>query len=200
MKFDILIMDPPWSYNNKRTGGSLKSGSGQHYETMTFTDLWLLWLWPKDYLARVMDENSMCFMWTTNSMIEEALELLSLYGYKFKTMITWVKKNYGLGYWFRGKTEHCLFGVKGNVKALRINMSNVIISDKVLKHSEKPEEFYNYIRQIVGESYVKHDKKLNILELFARKQRYLTGFNWTCLGKEITGNDIEEDLKQLLTK
>lgn len=201
MKYDILVIDPPWSYNNKKTGGSLKSGSQQHYETMTSYDIKHTIM---DYTDRkqLMNENSLCFLWTTNSFMRDAIDIMNCWGYKEKTIITWVKRNYGLGSWFRGKTEHCLFGVRGKIKALRINMPNVIISDKVMKHSEKPEEFYKYVATVATEYTVNHKKcATNILELFARKSRdYYCYMNWHSIGKEITGNDIRKDLQSIVLK
>jgi len=192
--FDILIADPPWQYNNKRTGGSLKSGAEQHYPTMDLSTLMDL----SGHLDRLMSENSMIFLWTTNSFIREAFSLLCAYDYTYKTMITWVKKNYGLGAWFRGKTEHCLFGIKGDVPALRMNLPNLIISEEKLEHSQKPQEFYNYVSRCAYKmrDNSKDSRPFKILELFARDQICMMDLNvqWTCLGNELTGNDIWTDL------
>jgi N6-adenosine-specific RNA methylase IME4 len=188
-------MDPPWQYDNKRTGGSLKSGSQQHYETMNFQGLWRLW--PESGLANLMNDNSMIFMWSTNSMLETAFQLFRLYGYEFKTMITWVKKNYGLGYWFRGKTEHILFGIRGKVPALKMNLPNLIISEKVTRHSEKPPEFYQLVNDIGTKYQSMIDREINILELFGRKKS-TSALRWVVLGNEISGNDIKGDLSRLI--
>lgn len=191
-------MDPPWQYNNRKTGGSTSSGASQKYNTMTFQDIWQLW--PKPYLARLMNDRSMIFLWTTNPMIETAFQILSLYGYEYKTTITWVKKNFGLGYWFRGKTEHCLFGIKGKIKPLKTNLPNVIISDYITKHSQKPEDFYEYVEDCAKIYTWQHEGGTEILELFARYQRVKNknGVWWTCLGDEITGNDIKKDLEKIV--
>ena len=37
------------------------------------------------------------------------------WGFRYVTMITWAKDRFGLGQYFRGMTEHCLFGVKGKL-------------------------------------------------------------------------------------
>lgn len=33
-KYNIIYADPPWSFNNKKTGGSMSSGASQKYDTM----------------------------------------------------------------------------------------------------------------------------------------------------------------------
>lgn len=35
MKYNILLIDPPWAYKNVRTGGTMSSGSAQKYSVMT---------------------------------------------------------------------------------------------------------------------------------------------------------------------
>jgi N6-adenosine-specific RNA methylase IME4 len=192
-KFDIILVDPPWSYNRKSTGGTNKSSSSQQYETMTLEEINDLY----DYVNSLMNENSVLFMWTTNSFLPDALHIMWDWGYEYKTTITWVKRNNGLGNWFRGKTEHLLMGVKGKVKPFRLQAPNVIISDKTLKHSQKPIESYELINrcaETMGE-------EVKILEMFARIDILGTvGLHpgWECIGKEITGNDIKTDLQNIL--
>ena len=39
MKYQVLYIDPPWSYKNKNTGGTMKSGANAKYPTLTTQDL-----------------------------------------------------------------------------------------------------------------------------------------------------------------
>lgn len=182
MKFDVLIVDPPWSYNNKKTGGSHSSGSEQKYDTMSLIELAQL----ESYIHPLMNVDSCCFIWTTNSMIFDAFTLMGIYGYSYKTLLTWNKKRYGMGFWFRGQTEHCLFGIRGKVPALRSTFPN-LLEEKSFKHSRKPDSFYYMIQTLFAGK--------NILELFATRERFA---NWTCIGNEISGMDIVTDLTKLL--
>lgn len=34
-KYDVIYADPPWSYENTRTGGAMESGADAKYMTMT---------------------------------------------------------------------------------------------------------------------------------------------------------------------
>ena len=81
-----------------------------------------------------------------------------------------------MGFWYRGQVEVCLVGIKGNVKAFRIQKAN-FIQTKALRHSEKPEE----MRQLIEETGLEPR-----IELFARKK--VEG--WDCWGNEVE-SDIE---------
>ena len=92
-------------------------------------------------------------------------------------------------------------GVRGKVKPFRLQAPNLIISEKTLKHSEKPEESYVLIEQCAKNMVIEQDIKIDILELFARQDRtavfeknFYENVRWTCIGKDISGNDIKEDL------
>lgn len=162
-------------------GGSHKSGASQKYTTMSLQQLIDL----KEYIDPVMKNNSYLFLWATTPMIQEALLLMHEWGYKYKTMFTWDKQGYKTGYWFRVQTEHCLFGVKGKVKALRSGERN-IFSEKSESHSKKPIAMWGIIRKELWNK--------EVLELFATQPSQKL---WTRIGKEVTGNDIVFDLQQL---
>ena len=83
-----------------------------------------------------------------------------------------------MGYWYRGQTEHLLFGVKGKVKAFRMQECN-FIQAKVLRHSEKPAAF----RELIERSTPDMPDKL---EMFARTETP----GWDVYGNEVT-NSIE---------
>ena len=110
--------------------------------------------------------------------LPDALKVMVAWGFKYKTTITWEKDRIGLGQYFRGMTEHCLFGVKGNlpykiIDGKRQQGRTVIIAPKT-KHSEKPEEMRKMIETVSYGPYI---------ELFARKQTP---------GWAVWGNQIEK--------
>lgn len=174
-KFNVIYADPPWKYDNKKTGGSMKSGSASKYKTLSFEQIKAL-----DIPA---DKNSVLFLWATVPLLPEILEVMKAWEFKYKTMITWRKiMSLGMGFWWRGQCEHLLFGIKGKIKAFRMQEPN-FIQAKVKKHSEKPDEFRQLIERATP--YLK-----NKIELFATNKYD----GWICWGNKID-SDIELNFK-----
>ena len=169
-KYDVIYADPPWSYNNKKTGGSMKSGAEQHYPTMSLQDICSIKI--------PANKNCVLFLWATNPLMKEAFTVMEAWGFKYKTMITWRKiMSLGMGFWWRGQTEHLLFGVRGNIKAFRMQEPN-FIQAKVERHSKKPEAF----RKLIERATTKYPNKI---ELFARQKSE---------GWDVWGNEVESDI------
>jgi len=122
-KYKIIYADPPWEYENKTLGRDLDGGAEYHYDTMSLEEIKSL---P---IKKIMDNDCMLFLWATNPQLPEAFEVMKSWEFKYKTTLTWHKipknKQAVLGFWFRGYTEHLLFGIKGNVKALRCIRPNI---------------------------------------------------------------------------
>lgn len=114
-------------------------------------------------------DNAHLYLWTINSFLVEAHELARAWGFKPKTMLTWVKTRHDgagvsmkTGYWFRGATEHVLFAVRGS---LRLQTSEAIPTAHLwprAPHSVKPAAFFDLVEKASPGPY---------LEMFARSQR-----------------------------
>ncbi len=169
-KYQIIYADPPWQYRNKHTGGSLTSGALSKYPVLSTDDICAL---PIGFLT---DKNCALFLWATVPMIQDAFKVMEAWGFKYKTMLFWRKiMSWGMGFWYRGQVEICLLGIKGKVKAFRIQKAN-IVQAKVREHSRKPDEFYELIEMTGLQPRI---------ELFARKKRD----GWDCWG-----NEVESDI------
>lgn len=185
MKFNVIVLDPPWEYRNLHVGGTSKSGASKQYPTLSFKELKGL----APLIKNVCEKDCCMFLWITNPMLREGLELLKEYGFEYKTIITWVKNmnGKGMGYWYRGNTEHMLLGVKGNIKAFHSQEINVFHSE-IRQHSQKPVKSYELILE--GTRTIKNCKTL---EIFARK--YFR--DWICIGMDLDGLDIRCSLEQI---
>jgi N6-adenosine-specific RNA methylase IME4 len=71
---------------------------------------------------------------------------MAAWGFQHKTVLTWVKPRWGLGSYFRNSTEHVLFGVRGELRT-RSDSIATHFEAPMGEHSEKPEAFYNIVRQ-----------------------------------------------------
>lgn len=170
LKYKTIIADPPWY---EAGGGKIKRGADRHYPLMKTKDIIAL----RNFIYDISDKDCHLYLWVTNNFLKDGLKVMMEWGFRYITMITWVKDRIGLGQYFRGITEHCLFGVKGKlpyklIDGKRQQGVTVIYAPKT-RHSEKPEELRS-MAEIV--SYPPR------IELFARKE---TG-GWDTWGNECT--------------
>lgn len=85
-KYEIIYADPPWSYNDT-LGGNAKMGA-MPYDTMTQDEINAL---P---LKEITAKNCILFMWATMPKLQEALDTIRAWGFKYKTCaFCWVKQN-----------------------------------------------------------------------------------------------------------
>lgn len=162
MKYKIIHADPPWSFNNKNTGGSMKSGSVAKYPVMSLDGL--------KAMQVPADDDCVLFMWWVASQPQEALDLVKAWGFTLKTMtgFTWVKKTkhdkpfFGMGFWTRQGSENCLIAVKGKVRPINKGIRTVVEAP-IEQHSKKPDIFAHKIVELMGD--------LPRLEMFARDKK-----------------------------
>lgn len=174
-KYGVIYADPPWQFNNKNTGGSMKSGSANQYDVMSLADICEL---P---VQEICKPDCFLFMWWVASMPIEALAVVDAWGFELKTMtaFSWIKKtvngkdHFGMGHYTRQQQEHCLIARRGKPK-VHVRNTRQNIRAKIGEHSAKPLCVYDKIDAISN-----YD---NSLELFARIDR---GENWDCFGNEI---------------
>lgn len=85
-KYEIIYADPPWSYNDT-LGGNAKMGA-MPYATMTQDEINAL---P---IKEITAKDCILFMWATMPKLQEALDTIRAWGFKYKTCaFCWVKLN-----------------------------------------------------------------------------------------------------------
>jgi len=152
-RFRVIVADPPWPYE-KRTGDVSQRGAIP-YPAMTLADIQQL------DVAGLAAEDAILWLWTTNAHLPVAFDVLTAWGFHYKTALTWVKNRIGVGDWLRGQTEHCLLAVRGRPLVMLKSESTVLLG-KVRDHSRKPAEFYRLVERLCPGSK---------LELFSREHR-----------------------------
>lgn len=168
--YGTVLADPPWL---ERGGGQIVRGAQRHYPLMSTEAIAGLpvrvWAAPDAHL----------YLWVTNNFLPEGLHVMVAWGFRYVTTVTWLKDRVGLGQYFRGKTEHCLFGVRGQVPyRLRPDGKRAqgVTGFRAARqeHSRKPDELRLMAETVSPGPY---------LELFAR--RAMPG--WDVWGNEAEG-------------
>ena len=183
MKYQTILLDPPWPYTLRKGDSKHRNEVTNHYSEMSLSDILNL---PITKLAD--DTGCGIWLWTTNNHLPSAFQCLDNWGVNYKTIYHWVKTTndtkrvrIGTGHWSRNATESLLFGTIGKLPSFTHTgtlggQSNVIFAPR-REHSRKPEKFYCLIEKLQPDS--------TKIELFARHSR----IGWDQFGNEVTKFD-----------
>jgi len=175
-QYKTIYVDPPWP---EYGGGKIKRGADRHYPLMSIREIRDL-----PVATLIHPEGCHLYLWTTNNYIPQAIEIMGWWDFSYKTCITWVKDRIGLGQYFRGMTEHCLFGTHNSLPyrttpdGKRAQGKTVFYARRTA-HSVKPEDMRQMIELVSYPPYI---------ELFARRRVEM----W-----DVWGNDIKPEPKGL---
>ncbi|PHQ98885.1 MAG: S-adenosylmethionine-binding protein [Marinosulfonomonas sp.] len=179
-KFATLMADPPWRFQNRTGKIAPEHKRLARYPTMKLDEICAL---P---VADHLEDRAHCYLWVPNALLPEGLQVLSAWGFEYKSNIIWHKirkdggsDGRGVGFYFRNVTEVLLFGIKGkNARTLAPGRRQVnLFGTRKREHSRKPDEQYDIIESCSWGPY---------LELFGRGKRK----NWT-----VWGNQADDDYK-----
>lgn len=189
-KFQICVLDCPWSYYNSEADSKTANGSVlNHYNTLSQKDLCNL---P---IKNILAKDALVFVWATSSKLHYAIECIEKWGLHFRGVAyVWIKTKQtgeiinGQGVpptYTKPTTEYLLLATQKPqgrpIPIKRYNQAQVVLSPRG-KHSEKPEIFYDMIDEMV-------DSNLLKIDIFARRHRE----GWTCVGDALQpGFDIRE--------
>lgn len=162
-KYATIVADPPWQYDNKAT----RAAAEDHYPTMSLDELCAL---PVEDWAH---DEAHLYLWTTNGFLRQAFDVLSAWGFDYKTTLVWAKPQLGIGNYFRSSTEYVLFGVRGGLRTIDGNQRNWFEAKRG-RHSKKPGLFFDLVEKVSPGPF---------LEMFARDRR-LSEAEWSYWGNE----------------
>lgn len=171
--YGAILADPPWSFKSWTSASLLPTRSKEtHYRTMTMADIKAL------RVADIAAPNSCCFLWVTDSHLDEGIEVLKAWGFKYRTIaFIWVKTTkagapkMGMGLWTRKEAEICIMGTRGRPRRRGAGVRQVIMEQR-REHSRKPDAIRERIEALVPGPYA---------ELFSRRR----GAGWTVWGNEV---------------
>ena len=181
--FDLIMADPPWAFATRSDEGQTPKGAGGQYRTMMLDDIKAMPV--GDILAA---DNCLCFLWATNPMLPQAIDVLDAWGFAFKTAGHWVKRTingklaFGTGYILRCAGEPFLIGTRGSPKTTRSVRS--VIEGPIREHSRKPDEAFREAERLMPDA--------KRIEIFARQSRP----GWATWGDQSTKFDTTEDIKE----
>ena len=101
-----------------------------------------------DAVEAVAARDAVLFLWATAPMLPQALQVVSAWGFTYRSHLIWKKDRIGTGYWFRNVHELLLVGTKGNIPAPAMGTQWAsVVEAPVTQHSAKPERFLEMIEQ-----------------------------------------------------
>ena len=175
--YDIIYCDPPWDYKGQKQhngkGGKDTGGAEVHYPCMKLKELKEL----KPMIDKLANDDCLIFMWATSPHLDQAIELLKAWGFKWATVgFVWDKVRVNPSFYTMSQVELCLIGKRGKIPQPR-GARNIrqYVMRKREKHSKKPDEVRHRIDLMFPEQ-----KKI---ELFARSRH---------LGWDAWGNQVPE--------
>lgn len=163
--YSTILADPPWQFQNRTGKMAPEHRRLSRYATMNLNDIKNL---PVKKLAA---PTAHLYLWVPNALLAQGLDVLTAWGFEYKTNLIWYKirkdggpDRRGVGFYFRNVTEMILFGVRGrNARTMAPGrrQENILLTRK-REHSRKPDELYDIIEACSPGPY---------LELFARHSR-----------------------------
>jgi N6-adenosine-specific RNA methylase IME4 len=168
-RYGVIYADPPWRFEPYSRITGMDRAAENHYPTSPLAEIKAL------DVKSIAAPDCVLFLWATVPMLAQALEVMTNWGFGYKSHAIWAKDRVGMGYWFRNQHEMLLVGTRGHVPAPAMGkQGSSLILGLVRRHSEKPEIF----RQMI-ESYF---PTLPKIELHARGSVARTG--WDVWGLE----------------
>jgi len=216
MKFDVIVADPPWVFNDKLKMSAVKRGAEAHYPLLNIESIKTL------EVNNITSDPAVLALWVPSSHIHNGLSTLKNWGFVPKQTWIWVKtKNnplnnlkkelkksdnvlntvdqfninnilsFNMGHTFRQTHEVCLIGTKGKglSKIIENRSQRSVFLGPAKKHSAKPESLQDSLDIMFPLT-----KKI---ELFARRKRN----GWMCVGNqspETIDEDIRESIKRIM--
>lgn len=151
--FSVIYADPPWQYSNSGLHGAAE----RHYPTLPTPEI-------KTLPARIGLEttgDAVLFLWATNPLLVDALEVVAAWGFQYKTNLVWMKDratHNKLGFYAYGQHELLLLATRGSF--LPKYLPNSVLDFAKTAHSEKPQAVYSLIETMYPQQ--------RYVELFAR--------------------------------
>jgi N6-adenosine-specific RNA methylase IME4 len=166
--YGVLYADPAWRFTVYSRLTGLDRSADNHYATMSLAGI--------KALKVPAAPNAVLFLWVTVPFLQHGLDVMTAWGFTYKSNLVWTKDRTGTGFWFRNAHELLLVGTRGNIPAPAPGTRwKSVLAAPVGRHSAKPPEVRSMIETLFP--------TLPRIELFAREQ----ADGWDVWGDEVTG-------------
>lgn len=139
-RYGVILADPEWRFEPWSRASGMDRSADNHYPTS-----------PTDVIASrpvasIAARDCVLFLWATVPMLPAALEVMTAWGFAYRSHVAWVKDRVGAGYWFRNAHELLLVGARGEpiAPAPGTQWKSALVAP-VAGHSRKPEIFLELI-------------------------------------------------------
>ena len=150
--FAVILADPPWRYDDAEPSRAVEN----HYDSLDVATICAL---PVRAAA-----DAVLFLWVPASLLQTGLDVVTAWGFRYKTNFIWKKDRIGMGHYSRLQHEHLYVATRGNLAVPPEAQRSASVFDAPRSaHSVKPKEAYDIIERAYP--------KLTKVELFARFAR-----------------------------
>jgi len=181
-KYDLIVIDPPWPIK-KITHKARPNQVEMDYKLMSLDEISEL---P---IGKLSKDSCWIFLWSIQKFLFNSKGILEKWGFNHLATGVW-EKTYGRSagmplFGFRWNAEFILIGYKQKPELWpKRPLIPLVFQAKNIKHSQKPNEFYQMIENLGKDR----------IDIFARKQRY----GWDSIGYEINNKDIKTELDEII--
>lgn len=200
--YRTILIDPPWQYKTTVPGSKRRSAEDERLDRAFAPYLYLTDREIADLpILGLAGPAAHLYLWTTNTHIPVAFDIVKAWGFKYSTLLVWRKPTSGNAGFptYPIKTEYVLFCRLGTLPSLDRAEGNTfgypepdgdtnpwdardseyLFSRQV--HSKKPPEFIEMFEELSPGPHI---------EIFAREYR----MGWRSMGIELSGQDIRKEI------
>lgn len=85
MKYDVIVADPPWMFDDSLSMSSVKRGAEANYEVLDIEAI------KKLKVAEIASDNAILALWVPSSLLQEGLDTMKAWGFRQTQTHIWVK-------------------------------------------------------------------------------------------------------------
>ena len=139
-RYGVILADPEWRFEPWSRDTGMDRAADNHYPTSPWAVI------AARPVKAITAKDCALFLWATVPMLQQALLVMSSWGFGYKSHIVWHKDKSGTGFWFRNRHELLLLGTCGNppAPAMGHQWPSAVTAPRG-RHSAKPEIFLEMI-------------------------------------------------------